>query len=108
MAIDRIKRPCRHLNCPNVVEGSGYCDEHRGAYDRRRGSPTARGYNHKWQKARLRFLSHNPICVRCGRAAEVVDHIRPHKGNQQLFWDTSNWQPLCKQCHDRKTMAENQ
>jgi 5-methylcytosine-specific restriction protein A len=36
-------------------------------------------------------------------AATIVDHINPHKGDQALFWDQSNWQVLCKQCHDRKT-----
>ena len=25
--------------------------------------------------------------------------------NKQLFWDENNWQPLCKDCHDRKTGA---
>ena len=34
------------------------------------------------------------------KAAEVVDHITPHRGDQQLFWDVDNWQSLCKQCHD--------
>ena len=33
-------------------------------------------------------------------AATVVDHIIPHKGDSDLFWDESNWQSLCKRCHD--------
>jgi 5-methylcytosine-specific restriction protein A len=32
--------------------------------------------------------------------ATVIDHIQPHQGNQRLFWDQSNWQPLCKLHHD--------
>ncbi|WP_304879789.1 HNH endonuclease [uncultured Parasutterella sp.] len=24
-----------------------------------------------------------------------------------MFWDESNWQALCKRCHDRKTAAED-
>lgn len=24
-----------------------------------------------------------------------------------MFWDKSNWQPLCKKCHDKKTMTED-
>ncbi|WP_338080605.1 HNH endonuclease signature motif containing protein [Cohnella luojiensis] len=40
-------------------------------------------------------------------AATVVDHIKPHKGNKILFWDKNNWQPLCKQHHDRKTAIED-
>lgn len=40
-------------------------------------------------------------------AATVVDHIIPHRGDQKLFWDRSNWQALCKSCHDSKTMTED-
>jgi len=45
------------------------------------------------------------VCQTNGQiaAATVVDHIIPHKGNQVLFWDESNWQPLCKFHHDQKT-----
>ncbi len=39
--------------------------------------------------------------------ATVVDHIRPHKGNQELFWDVTNWGALCKRCHDIKTVKED-
>jgi 5-methylcytosine-specific restriction protein A len=38
--------------------------------------------------------------------ATVVDHIIPHRGDPTLFWDESNWQPLCKKCHDQKTRNE--
>ncbi len=68
----------------------------------------ARGYSSRWQAARKTFLAHHPLCVICARlgrttAASVVDHVRAHRGDQSLFWDRSNWQPLCKPCHDRKT-----
>ena len=66
-----------------------------------------RGYGWKWQKARASFLSkpENVLCRMCEAegyitAATVVDHIVPHKGDQSLFWNTSNWQPLCKPHHD--------
>ena len=39
--------------------------------------------------------------------ATVVDHITPHRGDKKLFWDEDNWQPLCKRCHDKKTMTED-
>lgn len=32
--------------------------------------------------------------------ATVVDHIKPHRGNQKLFWDKENWQSLCTKCHN--------
>lgn len=41
----------------------------------------------------------------CGKmgvvtAATVVDHIKRHRGDQSLFWDKSNWQPLCETHHN--------
>ena len=70
-----------------------------------------RGYGSRWRKARDGFLKANPLCAYCqkqGRVepATVVDHIKPHKGDQTLFWDKANWQPLCKQCHDSVKQRE--
>ena len=39
--------------------------------------------------------------------ATVVDHIKPHRGDHKLFWDRSNWQPLCEHHHNVKTMTED-
>ena len=74
-------------------------------------SSTERGYGYRWQKARERFLRLNPLCVYCkekGRVevANVVDHIVPHRGNQEIFWDESQWQALCKSCHDSTKQKE--
>lgn len=65
----------------------------------------ARGYTYRWRQERLKFLILNPLCVYCKakgivEPAQVVDHINPHQGDQDLFWDVGNWQALCKQCHD--------
>lgn len=112
-------RPCRSPSCSALVSGAeGYCDKHkvqqRKQEDQRRGSSTARGYNYRWQKARATFLKRHPLCMcsdckQAGRvmAATVVDHITPHKGDQDLFWDTSNWQSMSKPCHDKKTANED-
>jgi len=67
--------------------------------------PKAKLYNYQWQQARLQFLKEHPFCAHCRErglfvAATVVDHITPHNGDPRLFWDRSNWQPLCKPCHD--------
>jgi len=99
------KRPCRHPGCPNLGD-EPYCAQHRGLYVRE--SAAARGYNGKWQAARKRYLRAHPLCVKCqcqGKLtpATVIDHIIPHRGDDKLFWDQKNWQPLCKGCHDRKT-----
>lgn len=78
-----------------------------------RGTKTtaARGYGSRWRRARAAFLAVHPLCVMCaaqGRtsAATVVDHIRPHRGDQVLFWDRENWQPLCATCHSSLKQAE--
>jgi len=72
---------------------------------KQRCSSAKRGYGYKWQKAREGYLRSHPLCIRCkdnGRVepATVVDHKVPHKNDMKLFWDKSNWQPLCKHCHD--------
>ena len=58
----------------------------------------------EWYAARARYLR-GKICLLCDRfgkvrKATIVDHIKPHRGDMALFWDQSNWQPLCKACHD--------
>jgi 5-methylcytosine-specific restriction enzyme A len=73
-----------------------------------RGTAAQRGYGAKWQKLSKAYLLAHAVCVVCAadgvvRVATVVDHTTPHRGNQALFWDRKNWQPLCKHCHDAKT-----
>lgn len=102
--------PCRHPGCPALTDGA-YCVDHRQQHEHRQ-SAAARGYDAKWQRARLRYLREHPLCVTCCRqgrltVASVVDHIVPHRGDEQRFWDRSNWQALCKPCHDAKTAREN-
>jgi hypothetical protein len=69
-----------------------------------RGRPTRlrqpRGYDEQWLKARTNYLRAHRECVGCkavGLAitADVVDHIIPHRGDQQLFRNPTNWQPSC-------------
>ncbi|MBO4169685.1 HNH endonuclease [Cereibacter azotoformans] len=78
----------------------------KAAAEARRPSANERGYTGKWAKARAEFLRLHPRCA-CGATATVVDHVVPHKGDQKLFWQRSNWQPMCKPCHDRKTVRED-
>lgn len=108
----RAKKPCRRLGCRELVVGVGYCDTHkkeRGKeWDSRRGTAAERGYGHRWRVARLSHLGLEPLCRTCLGAGLVVpgtevDHIVPHRGNIQLFWDRGNWQTLCKPCHSQKT-----
>jgi len=73
--------------------------------EKSRESASSRGYGRRWQAYRAGYLKSHPLCAMHeaqGQVvpAEVVDHIVPHKGDQKLFWDPSNHQALCKQCHD--------
>ncbi len=36
----------------------------------------------------------------------VVDHIRRHGGDPELFWDPSNLQALSKEYHDREKQRQ--
>lgn len=104
-------KPCKHPGCPKLTLAF-YCEDHKKLHVNDRANATKRGYDSKWRAARVRFLKVNPLCVRCkaeGRLvkATVVDHIKPHRGDKDLFWNESNWQPLCKRCHDSKTMTED-
>src|SRR5690554_5824865 len=63
-------------------------------------------YNTKaWKQLRAEQLRQEPLCRMCkeqGRItpATVVDHVKPHKGDRELFFDPGNLQGLCKAHHD--------
>ena len=64
-------------------------------------------YNTKqWQRLRYYQLLKHPLCKYCAdlgiiNKANIVDHIKPHEGNEALMFDADNLQSLCKQCHDK-------
>lgn len=109
-------KPCKKCKMPTDSK-NGYCfhcekSKNTFAYDQRRGSSSSRGYDRRWEKARLTFIHENPLCVIClanGRVerATVVDHIIPHKGDKELFHDRTNLQALCGPCHSAKTARED-
>lgn len=75
------------------------------AYDARRGSASERGYGRPWAKAAEGHRRNSPLCIGCLAAglvvaAELVDHVEPHKGDTAKFWDTSMWQSSCRWHHD--------
>lgn len=93
-------------------------DTRRGApvaVERIRGGKEKRWYDsQRWRKSREWFLSRHPLCVMCAKSrgadviATVVDHVEPHKGDYDLFWDQGNWQSLCATCHSgNKRQQEN-
>jgi 5-methylcytosine-specific restriction protein A len=77
----------------------------RKASERRETKQDRRYWSQAWRKARAAYLGHHPVCVDCGRLANVVDHITPVRLGGE-FWDSSNWQPMCTPCHNRKSGKE--
>ncbi|WP_163854613.1 HNH endonuclease [Paenibacillus elgii] len=111
----RPLKPCSRAGCPELTR-ERYCTKHKQEvgqqYERRRGSAHARGYDNRWRKYRLQYLAEHPLCVECKKqnrltAANVVDHIEPHKGDYFLFWNPKNHQGLCDSCHSTKTARED-
>jgi len=108
-----FSKPCQHAGCHNyALSGQRFCKEHlNDRWQKRKGS-TERGYNYRWQQFRDSFLKAHPLCEECKRNGKVtpatdVDHIVPHKGNKNIFWDENNLQALCHACHARKTVNED-
>lgn len=116
-----IARLCGYPGCSRVASGY-YCKEHaaqaearkekertlfKGTLRARSGAYHALYGSAKWKAMRRAFLARNPVCVMCGARAEVADHIAPHRGDAELFFNEANLQPLCRRCHSAKTLAEN-
>ncbi len=106
-------RACAAAGCTALVPyGQHRCTQHRIPRRVSKRAAHVAMYTTGWDKASKDFLARNPLCAqheRMGRlvSASVTDHIVPHRGNETLFWDTSNWQPLCKECHDQKTARQD-
>lgn len=65
-------------------------------------------YDWRWRKTSERYRAEHPLCVECeqlGRTepSTCVDHIVPHRGNVELFWNEENWAALCDAHHKTKT-----
>ena len=91
----KLKVPCKHPGCPALIpSGTKYCEVHKALHPEE-------------------VRSAHPLCEECMKQgkyvkATVVDHVVPHRGDEKLFWDRSNWRALCKRCHDQKTRREDQ
>ncbi len=111
-------RPCRHAGCPALTR-EGWCPKHKPQHRRRMSAEY-----HGWyllpvwtDDLRPAQLLREPFCRECARKyppddprhrtrANVVDHIKPFRGDWALFVDPKNHQSLCKSCHDLKTAQE--
>lgn len=115
-------RPCRKPGCPALVRGRiGYCETHRreakhdemASYNRMHPERASSPYGTaRWRRAAKAHLAAHPCCTdpfgvhgEFVPFAEVVDHVEPVRLGGE-FWDSTNWQGLCRSCHERKTALE--
>lgn len=65
----------------------------------------------RWKKLRWATLLRDKFtCQRCGRLEGntgklVCDHIKPHRGDERLFWD-GPFTTLCASCHSSAKQSE--
>lgn len=105
----KILKPCSRPGCPELVE-NGRCANHKPKANKsgQKSDQVLKWLNSaRYRNSRVIFLK-GKFCAHCHKKgflepATILDHIVPHCGNKELFWDRKNWQPLCKSCHDRKT-----
>lgn len=56
-----------------------------------------------WKRKRAQQLQDQPLCEDCTerglvRSASVADHVEPHRGDVERFWN-GKLQSLCTSCH---------
>lgn len=72
---------------------------------------SARWYGlQRWRRRSLAQLRAEPLCAMClqaGRttAASVADHVVPHRGDEEAFWN-GKLQSLCDHCHSQTKQRE--
>ena len=102
MALKRLRDGAHRLApVARFLGGDAETDKRRRVLN-----PLRRLYNTKqWRQLRWSVLvAARFTCAQCGRieadtARLVADHIRPHRGDEGLFWDRGNLQCLCQACH---------
>ncbi|RWM02112.1 MAG: HNH endonuclease [Mesorhizobium sp.] len=72
----------------------------------------------RWRYLRERILLRDLYtCQRTGALlvgrypapnSPVVDHIKPHRGDEALFWEEANLMAVSKEWHDKTKQAEEQ
>ena len=116
-----IKRLCIFPSCRELaVNGHKLCEKHLKESEERRkeycfqtGKRSNEGmYNTtRWRNLRKKIIKQQPFCSFCGWTGSednplTVDHVICPRGNEDLFYDETNLQVLCRNCHNRKTAEE--
>lgn len=119
-----IPRPCPVCRQVNTNK-TGYCDEHEpkyledrakrraeftARYDKKRGSPSKRGYDNTWVKVRRAYLMQHPLCEQCEKEGRVTPAREVHhkkaivEGGDRF--DHGNLMAVCRACHQQITEAQ--
>jgi 5-methylcytosine-specific restriction protein A len=103
----KAKHPCNKIGCRELTDGR-FCATHHKQREYGRGTAHQRGYNTRWRKYRMWYIKEHPLCAQCQDNGKItptyaVDHIVPHRGDYDLFWNEDNHQPLCEHHHNSKT-----
>jgi len=107
---------CTYPGCNCLVSNGTRCPKHQrteranGFSGKRKQSASewhSLYYSARWKRLRKEFLKSHPYCFLCGANATIADHIHPHRGNLELFYDENNLQAMCWSCHSKKTLREN-
>ena len=113
------KHPCSSPGCPELTSGR-FCHKHEELdkrksreYDKQRDQTEERRWIHsiRWRKLSDLHKAKFPLCAECLKQSRdtpvyLTDHIIPHEGNAQRFWDWDNLQSLCNICHEEKHKGE--
>ncbi len=107
----RLRHPCSYPGCPGLTNEC-FCPAHTKAetrrYEQERGSAASRGYGARWRRIRIMVLAEEPLCRECAKQGRVEAAMDVHHldGNVQNMAQ-ENLEPLCHECHSRRTVEEN-
>ncbi len=116
-------RPCPTPRCPRLQP----CTDHpRIPFANAQRTGVHLYQTSRWKRERKAFLAEHPHCnaraaaigaylpvgtavpyaTHCDAPSTVVDHVIPHRGDEELFWRQDNWSALCRPHHQAKTGRE--
>jgi 5-methylcytosine-specific restriction protein A len=98
----RPKTICNWAGCGKAIDNARYCERHEALHQAQenkrksiRNEDYSRMYTWNWRKYSSTFLKAHPLCLKCLEDGKIipateVDHIVPHKGDKDLFWQEDN------------------
>lgn len=108
----RMRRLCVFGGCMDYAAQGNYCRAHVRAaeqvYERSRAKEHVFYRTARWRRVRAMKLARDPLCEECGAPAGEVHHVRRRRDAPELAYELTNLRSLCKPCHSRATMAEQQ